>query len=696
MKEYFPESIRNIAVIGHGGSGKTIFCDAVLFNCNATTRIGRIEDGSTISDYRPDEIERQISITSTLLTCEFNNTKINLLDTPGYTDFTGEVTSSLRVADSAILFIKAVEGVEVGTELVWKYTEHQTIPTILFVNKMDNENADFDRVVQQAKERFGHDVIVAQFPLNRGGAFNEVIDLIRMKKITYAGDGSGQFSESEIPSALKEKAEKLHEELVEKVAESDEKLLNLFFENGSLTDEEFRTGFRSSLQHRQVFPLFCGASLQNQGVNRLLEFVIQLAPTPVEHGKSSGINPNTKVERVIFPDPKAEPAIFIFKTLSEQHVGELSFFKVFSGTITPGMDLVNQKTGKLERINQIFTMNGKERKEIPRLLAGDIGAVVKLKDSHTNNTLSVKGFPIVLTPIEFPSPVLSSAITPKSKGDEDKIGSGLHTLHEEDLSFIVNVDAEIKQTIISGQGEIHLDVMVKRLKNRFGVDVEVSEPRIPFRETIKGKSDVSYKHKKQSGGAGQYGEVYIKMEPKPRGSGYEFDDAIVGGVIGNKYIPAVDKGIQEAMGKGVIAGYPVVDLKVTLYDGSQHTVDSNEISFKIAGMQAFKKGFLEAKPILLEPLYLIDVKVPDEFMGDVMGDISSRRGKIQGMDSDGSYQIIKAIVPLAELHQYATQLRSMSQGRGLYRRSFSHYEEVPREIMEKIIETAKAEKEEEA
>lgn len=696
LKEYSPENIRNISIIGHGGAGKTVFGDAALFTCGAITRIGRIEDGTTISDYHPDEISRQISINSTLLIAEHRNCKINMIDTPGFSDFTGEVTSALRVSDTALLLIKAVEGVEVGSELVWKYTVGYETPTIIVINKMDNENADFDAAFQHARERFGPDVTLAQFPVNKGLGFSEFIDLIRMKKYSYANDGSGKFTEADIPAELMEKATQLHEQLIEKVAESDENLLNLFFEQGTLPEAELIRGFRTSLMKRQIFPVFCMAGSKNIGVKHLLDFIVDFSPTPTEHGKAIVHGTDSKQERVLLPDPTSEVAMFIFKTISEQHVGELSFFRMYSGTLNPGVDLVNQSTGKVERINQIFSMNGKDRKEVSRLLAGDIGAVVKLKDSHTNNTLAPKTLPVKLDPIHFPEPLVSAAITPKAKGDEDKIGTGLHTLHEEDPSFKVVVDGEIKQTIISGQGEIHLDVMVKRLKQRFGVDVEVSQPRIPYRETIKGKSDVSYKHKKQSGGAGQYGEVYIKIEPKPRGTGYEFVDAIVGGVVGNKFIPAVDKGVVEIMAKGVLAGYPVVDVRVTLYDGSQHPVDSNEISFKIAGMQAFKKGFLEAKPMMLEPIYTIEVIVPDEFMGDVMGDISSRRGKIQGMDSDGGFQVIKAIVPLAELHSYASQLRSMSQGRGLFRRAFSHYDEVPREIMDKIIEEAKAQKEEES
>jgi elongation factor G len=427
-----------------------------------------------------------------------------------------------------------------------------------------------------------------------------------------------------------------------------------------------------------------------------MEFVDEFCPSPVQRGSSTGLKTGTADEIAIEPSSAGEPVLFVFKTLSEMHVGELSLFRVYSGTLTPGMDLINQTNGKTERLNQIFMMKGKDRKEVTSLVTGDIGSVVKLKDTHTNNSLSSKNLSVSLPAIEFPDALVSAAIKPKSKGDEDKIGNGLHTLHEEDPSFSVFIDTETKETIILGQGEIHLETMIKRLKQRFGVDVEVTPPRIPYREAIKKSADVSYKHKKQSGGSGQYGEVYIKIEPKPRGEGYEFVDAIVGGVISNKFIPAVDKGIQEQLAKGVIAGYPIVDVRVTLYDGSQHTVDSNEISFKIAAQQAFRKGFMEAGPAILEPVYNIEAIVPDEFMGDVMGDISSRRGKIQGMDAEGPFQVIRAKVPLAELHQYATRLRSITQGRGLFRRSFSHYEEVPFEVMNKIVEEAKQAKEEES
>jgi elongation factor G len=696
LKDYSSENIRNVAFIGHGGAGKTILGDAILFTTGAVTRIGRIEDGSTVSDYRADEIERQISISSAVLATEYLGTKFNIIDTPGYTDFVGEVISSLHVVDTAVLMLKAAEGIEVGSELVWKIATERNLPSLIVINKMDNEHADFEQVYEDAKSRFGHNVALVQFPVKHGPGFQSVIDVLRMKMLTFKSDGSGKYDELEIPAEFADRASKEHESLIEKIAESSEDLMSLFFEQGTLTEEQLLAGLRKSVLGREIFPLFCISALLNVGVSRLLEFIKDYCPHPLVGGTVKALRPDNGSAMEFQAQVKGDPVAFVFKTMSEQHVGELSLFRVYNGTITPGTDLLNTHNNKSERINQMYTVRGKERKEITQLQAGDIGAVVKLKDTHTNDTLSTKAFQAAIPAIVFPSPLITGAIKPRSKGDEDKISSGLHTLHEEDPSFSVKYDGDTHETIILGQGEIHLDVMLKRLRQRYGVEVDLTPPRIPFKETIKKKADVSYKHKKQSGGAGQYGEVYIKLEPKPRGEGYEFVDAIVGGVIGGKFVPAVDKGIQEQITKGVIAGYPVVDVRVTLYDGSQHPVDSNEISFKIAGMQAFRKAFAEASPAILEPIYNLEVTVPDEFMGDVMGDISSHRGKIQGMDSDGRFQIIRAKVPLAEIHQYATRLRSLTQGRGIYKRSFSHYEEVPHEVMTKIIEDAQAAKEEEA
>jgi len=701
MKEYTPEFIRNVAFVGHGGSGKSTLSEALLFAAGATTRLGKIEEGNTVSDYHPDEIERQISINASLLNADWKGTKLNILDTPGYTDFTGEVKGALRVCDTAVVFLKAVEGSEVGTEIVWKYTRELKNATLFVVNKLDNENADFNKVVSAAKEQFSHDLIPVQFPVQQGAGFDSIVDLLRMKVLKFARDGRGRYAEADIPENLKSRAAEMREQLVEQVAETNESILDKFFANGTLTDAELREGMKLGIRTRKIFPLLCTAGSPNVGVSSLLDFITEFCPNPAEveaaAGEAPGSHNGDHKSLTVSANPNGPPTLFVFKTVSEPHVGELSFFRVYSGTISPGIDLVNETNNKSERLAQLFVMNGKERKEIGRLLAGDLGAVVKLKDTHTNNTLSSKAFPVVLQPIPFPEPVISMAIVAKAKGDEDKIANGLHALHEEDPTFVMQVNPELHQTVISGQGELHLGIIINRLKVKYGVEVEMVEPRIPYRETIRGRAnEVEYKHKKQTGGRGQFGHVWIKLEPLARGGGFEFEDAIVGGVVPGRFVPAVEKGVIEAMESGVIAGCKVVDVKVTLFDGSYHDVDSDEHSFKIAGRMAFKKGFKEAKPILLEPIYEIEVTVPEDYMGDVMGDISSRRGKILGMDSDGSHQVIKALVPLKELFRYSTTLRSMTQGRGIHRQKFDHYEEMPREVADKIIaEHAKQKVEEE-
>jgi elongation factor G len=695
-KEYTTDKIRNIAFIGHGGSGKTTMSEAVLFTSGTSTRFGRVEDGSTVSDYHPDEIERKISINTSLLHCEWEGCKFNILDTPGYSDFTGEVISALRVSDIAVVLLKAVEGTEVGTEIVWNYTKNYQTPTVIVVNKMDNENAEFERSFGSAKARFGNDVTLIQFPVNEGLTFDSIIDVLKMKMYKFNRDASGKFVESDVPAEHKERASALHEELIEKIAETDEALMNKFFEDGTLHDADLQKGLRIALNSRKIFPVFCSAASMNIGLGSILSFLVQYGPSPIERGSVTATDTQKKQQIQVPPDPAGQPSLFAFKTISEQHVGELSFFRVYSGSVVPGLDLTNVSNGKSERLGQIFVMNGKERRDVAKLVAGDIGAVVKLKDTHTNNTLSSKAFPVTYTPIEFPEPVIRMAIAAKSKGDEDKIGTGLHYLHEEDPTFLVQVDGELSQTVIAGQGELHLLIVTKRLKEKYGVEVDLKEPKIPYKEAIKARvPEVEYKHKKQTGGRGQFGHVYLKIEPLPRGTGFEFQDEIVGGVVPGRFVPAVEKGVIETMQRGVLAGYQIVDVRVTIFDGSYHSVDSDEHSFKIAGAMAFKKGFLEAKPVLLEPINEIEVIVPDEYMGDVMGDISGRRGKISGMESEGHFQKIKALVPMSEIHKYSTILRSMTQGRGVYRTKFSHYEELPRELAEKVIAAKEKAKEEE-
>lgn len=696
MKQYNPDSIRNLAFIGHGGSGKTSISELLLFASGEINRIGTIEEGNTTSDFNPNEIERQISISSTPLHVEWNNTKINFIDTPGYSDFIGQVISSLHVADTAVSVIKSAEGVEVGTEMTWNYVKEYNLPASIIINKVDNEHSTFNETVQMIKDHLSKDATVITFPVNEGVNFDTVVDLIKMKAFKYGDASSKKVEEIEIPADIKDEVESMREELVEKVAESTEDLMNKFFEEGTLNEEDLKTGLKAAILSGNLVPVFAMSSTKGVGYKNFLDFAVNNFPAPTEAPAAKATVKGKDEEIEVKCDPSGEPAIMIFKSLSEQHVGELSIFKVYRGSLKAGLDLENTSNDKSERLGQLSFGNGKHRVEVDQISAGDIGAVVKLKDSHTGNTLSSKSDPVIFHDIKFPEPVIRGAIKPKAKGDEDKISGGLHTVHEEDPTLTVHFDPELGQTIVSGQGELQLSLAVKLLKDRYGVEVDLVEPRIPYRETIKGVCENSeYKHKKQSGGRGQYGHVYLKLEPTKRGDGYEFVDAIVGGVVPGRFIPAVEKGLKEIMSKGILTGSTVIDVKVTLFDGSFHNVDSDEVSFKIAASQAFKKGFMSAKPVVLEPIYDVVVKVPEEFMGDVMGDISSKRGKISGMEAEGPFQVIKAKLPLAELYKYSTHLRSLTSGRGMHTRNFSHYEEVPKDVEAKIIEEYEKSKEEE-
>lgn len=697
MKEYNPEAIRNIALIGHGGSGKTTISELLLFTGGEINRIGKIEEGNTTSDFNANEIEKKISIATSPLHVEWNGTKINILDTPGFPDFIGQVISSLHVADLAVSVIKSTEGIEVGTEQTWGIVRKNKLPASVIINKCDNEHSNFFETLQMAKNRLSPDVIPVSFPVVEGLNFISVVDLTKMKMVTYGEAGSKKVTEEDIPGEIKARADKLREELVEKVAESSEELMNKFFEEGSLSDEELQRGLKTAIVKGGLIPAFAFAATKGVGANTILEFASKYFPAPNEREPVEATMKESGTKVKVACDVKGETSLFIFKSLSEQHVGELSIYKVYSGSLVPGMDLQNTRRDKIERLGQIFVLNGHNRKEVAKLNAGDIGAVVKLKDSHTGDTLCSRNFSILLPEMEYPEPVIRFAVKPKAKGDEDKIAAALHTAHEEEPTLRTKFDPEIGQSLVSGQGELQLNLAIKLLKDRYGVEVELVEPRIPYRETIKGRCDDSeYKHKKQSGGRGQYGHVHLRIEPLPRGTGYEFVDDIVGGVVPGRFIPAVEKGLKEIMAKGILTGSKVIDVRVSLFDGTYHAVDSDEVSFRIAASQAFKKGFLEARPVILEPIYDINVKIPEEFMGDVMGDISGRRGKIQGMDSESPFQIIKAKVPLSELHKYSTQLRSLTSGRGMFAMTFSHYEEVPKEVEGKIIEDYQKHKEEEA
>ncbi len=682
MKVFTADQIFNIGVGGHSGSGKTSLVEALLFNMKETNRLGSIEQGNTVSDYNEDEIERQISINTSLLHGVWKERKINLLDTPGFSDFFGEVVSGMRAADIMMIVVSAAGGVEVGTERVRELADEYEMPRFYVVNKLDRENVQFNKVADELRERFGKQVTVVQIPLESGPGFHVVIDVLKQKAYTYAQDGSGKVSVGDIPENIRGRVAEMRTELIESVAESDDALLEKYFEAGELSETELVEGFKKAVKNRMIVPLVCAAAPQNIGITSLLNFITEFLPPSSERAP---LEADGKIRRPVDTDPLAA---LVFKTVAEAHVGELSLVRVFSGVLKSGDEVLNASNDNTERVGQIYLLNGKHKKNIDQLHAGDIGALVKLKTTHTGDTLTVKSDPFKIPPIQFPEPLISIAVMPKSKGDEDKISTGLHTLHEEDPTFVARYDPELRQTIVSGQGELHLSIILKRLAQRFGVEVDTTEPRIPYRETIKSKAEAQGKYKKQTGGRGQYGDAHLRLEPLPRGEGFEFVDAIVGGVIPGKFIPAVEKGCIEACQQGVLAGYPVVDIKVTCFYGSYHNVDSSEMAFKIAASMGFKKAFMEAKPILLEPIYELEVKVPEAYMGDVMGDISGRRGKILGMDADGRFQVIKALVPLAELHKYSTTLRSMTQGQGIFRRKFSHYEEVPPDIAQKIIEEA--------
>ncbi len=684
MKEFRSVDIRNFAIVGHGASGKTMLCEAMLACAGEINRMGSIETKNTVSDYHHDEHERQISIHSSPLHLEWMNKKFNIIDTPGYLDFIGEAISSLAVVDMAVVLLQAVNGVEVGTEQVWSFASKNNIPKVLVVNGLDREHTKFDEILNNAKGHFGKNVFPMQLPVNAGPGFNQIIDVLRSELITYNTDGSGKYIESDLPDEWKSRVEELHQELIEFVAESDDTLLEKFFEQGNLSEEEMRSGIHDAIQNQSFTPLFCTSASINVGVTRFMEFVSKYGSSPVDRGTVVAKSLKSDEEVSVNLDGD-EPVVNVFKTISEAHVGDLSFFRVYSGSVNSGLDMLNTTRSKTERFGQMYLLNGKNRMSVSHLNAGDIGAVVKLKDTHTSNTLCSQKFQVIMDPVLLPNSNIHMGIIPKAKGDEEKLAIGLSTLHEEDPTFVYHVDPELHQTVISGQGELHLQVSIQRLQRRFGIEINTFKPRIPFRETIKGKGEAKYRHKKQSGGAGQFAEVWMRIEPKNRGEGVEFISSLVGQNVDRVFVPSVEKGVLSACEDGVLANYRVVDLKVDFYDGKQHPVDSKDIAFQIAGKGAFKEAFNSAQPCLLEPIMDVEVRVPEDFMGDVMGDVSSRRGKIMGMDNEGSFQVIKAKIPQSELYHYSTVIRSLTGGRGLHSESFSHYEYLPKELQKRFV-----------
>ena len=692
MKQFTTAQIRNVALVSHHGVGKTSLAEAMLFNAKATTRLGRIADGTTLLDYAADEVARQITINLALAQFEWQGHKVNLLDTPGYPDFVGDVHSALRVADSALLLVRGANGVEVGTEVVWEVVRRERTPVLVAVNMMDKEHADFGAAVRSLRERLGIHAVPVQLPMGEAEGFHGVVDLVHNRAWKFAGKDMEEKSEAvPVPDDMKDEVAEARGQLLEEAATGDEALMNKFLETGELTVEEIRRGLMLRVVQRDLSPVFCCGAYHNQGVRELLDGAVDLMPSPLDVPPATGqVN---GAETVCRPEAGEPLAMMVFKTLSEQHLGDLSLLRVFSGHLEVGKELVNTTRNRAEKTGTLYHLVGKERLECKSVVPGDIAAAVKLRETHTGDTLADKARPVLLPPPNFPAPVTAECVRPKSKGGEEKMAQGLNRPHEEDPTFGRAYETSTKETLVTGMGDLQLDVMVDRLKKRFGVEVLLQRPRVPYRETVRGTAKGEYRHKKQTGGRGQFGEVHLRLEPLKRSEGFKFVDEIKGGVVPNQFIPAVEKGVVAGMEKGPVAGYPVVDVQVALYFGKYHDVDSSEMAFKIAGESCFHQVMLEANPILLEPIEEIAVRVPEEFLGDVMGDLSSRRGKILGTESDGAHQVIKAMAPTSEVYKYATHLRSLTQGRGTHSARFSHYEEVPRELAEKVVAAARAEKE---
>jgi elongation factor G len=691
MKVYDAPNIRNAAVVGHGGCGKTSLVSALVFDSGAVNRLGRIEDGTTVTDFDQDEVERKISLQAALAFAEWNKTKINLIDAPGYANFLSEARSALRVAEAAIVVVDAVAGVEVQTEKVWGYAEEGGLARLLVVNRMDRENASFERALEALQTSFGRGAVPIAVPIGEGKAFKGIVALLPEQARVYADDASGKHESSATPAAQQETAKAWREKLVELVAESDEALMEEFFEKGTLSQEQLAKALRSAVAAGKIFPVLPASSLLNVGVDAVLDALVELMPSPLERGAVAGQDAaGAPASRE--PLASAPVSAFVWKTLADPHAGRISLFRVYSGTLKSDSAIHNTSRDSAERVGSLLLLQGKAQTSVPEIQAGDLAAVAKLKDTQTGDTLADKSSPIVYPKVTFPEPATTFAIEPKTRGDEDKISTALQRLQEEDPVLRVSRDAQTHEMLLSGMGQLHIEVVVGRLRKRYKVEVNLKKPKIPYRETIKGAAEAHGRHKKQTGGHGQFGDCKIRIKPLPRGEDFKFVDDIFGGSIPKNFIPAVEKGIQEARLKGFLAGYPMVDFQVELYDGQYHDVDSSEMSFKIAGSLALKDGIPKCRPTILEPIMNVEIAVPDEYAGAVMGDLSSRRGRPQGMEPKGSLQVIKAEVPLAEMLSYDAELTSMTGGRGSYHMEMDHYDEVPGHLQEKVIAAARAER----
>ncbi|ULQ57503.1 elongation factor G [Flavihumibacter rivuli] len=698
--EFDTNHVKNIVLLGHAGCGKTTLAECMLYEAGIINRRGTVAARNTVSDYHELEQERGNSIFSTLLHTKWRGYKINIMDTPGYDDFAGEVISALRVADTGIMLLNAAMGVEVGTDILWQYTEAFRTPMIFAVNQLDHEAADFDRTVQQARDHFGSKIVVVQYPLQQGAGFHEIVDVLRMTLYKFKDTG-GKPEKLPIPDSEREKAEMLHKELVEAVASNDETLMEHYFDKGELDEDEMKDGLRKAMINHDLFPLFCLSAERNMGSGRLMGFIDNVCPSSNELPGQQTIRGGK-----LTCDTNGPTCLFVFKTVSEPHVGDLSFFKVYSGTVKSGMELVNENTNINEKISQLYVVEGNKRTNVNELSAGDIGATLKLKNTHVNNTLHEKGKDMELYPIEFPAPNMSMAIEPIQKGEEEKLAQALHQLKEEDPTVLVEVSPELKQTIIHCQGDMHLAVIKWKIEHLHKVEVKFSRPRIAYRETIRKGSDSQYRHKKQSGGAGQFAEVHMRIEPwyegmpepgdltvrgkesidLPWGGKLVYYNCIVGGTIDNRFMPSILKGVMEKMQEGPLTGSFVRDVRVSVFDGKMHPVDSNDISFKLAGLQAFRQAFKTADPLLLEPIYQLQVLCPEELTGAVMGDLQTRRAVVEGLETEGHFSRITARIPLAEMHEYSSSLRSITQGRAKFKMQFAEYAAVPFDVQKKLTE----------
>ncbi len=680
MKEYATENIRNVALIGHGSTGKTSLAEAMLFAAKAVNRLGRVDDGTTTSDFDPDEIRRNISVNLSILPCEWDNAKLNVLDTPGYADFVGEVKCGVRAADAALIVVCAASGVQVGTEYAWSYADERNLPRLLFINRMDRENADFFQTLSQMHGMFGQKCVAFQLPIGAEAAFQGVVDLLSMK--AYVGE-KGEVRD--VPEELVEQAASLREKLVEAAAETDDALVTKYLEGEELSEEELRRGLRAGVARGSIVPVLTGSATKNVGVPLLLDAIGRYLPSPkdrpveVQNGDP------------LAADMQGPLAVLVFKTSADPYVGRLTYFRVYSGILKADSQVWNANKEAAERIGPLFFMRGKGQEPVERVVAGDIAAVAKLAETSTGDTLCSRERPFVLPGISFPEPAFSGAVSPKTKADLDKMGSALSRIVEEDPTLRVTRNQDTAETILSGLGDSHVEVVVEKIRRKFGVDLELATPKVPYKETITATGSAEYTHKKQTGGHGQYARVAIQIEPLPRGSGYEFADKIVGGVVPRQYIGSVEKGVIEAMSDGVLAHYPLIDFRATLFDGKDHPVDSSDIAFKLAAAQALKKGAQDAHPVLLEPIMNMQIIVPEANTGDVMSDLNGKRAKVLGMTPQGSQTVIEALAPLAEVQHYAADLRSITQGRGIYSMRFSHYEEVPAHVAQRIIEQAQKE-----